>query len=483
MTQPNNNGEIIVKTLNLYVNSNDRSRSSQGGHDSGKISIPFKNISDFSAGENQHLRITLNQFTCNNSFDRCISPNNSFQMYIGSSIRSTANLTSDGVSTPVAVTGGTLISCQLLLPRYDAYSDITLDLANSLGIGLNPIYPSTAATNTTSGFEYKIVRNSGNGRSVPSTSTNYLICEYDPAIGSPSIPNNYGNIGYYQQSGEKILTTVLQIRNKSGAFPQTNWDNTANETALGLFFGDNNDTYIQTGAKPTTLSSFSTFLAEATKCATGAILEANGSDFDLPESITGLGGMFGNVAISTTSSTNDTLTISFSSRCPLQLNTESLLYLRSNLVSRNHCTSNMNETQSTPDPQDTESSNLLAAFPINSDVIYYQNSGADIFQMDILSRSIQNLELFLTDKHGNVDWRTVPYRSTTSYTSNISFTALFKLQIIESPVINKTNTQEEMSGMPPPRFTSNVLNSTTGGRDFTTNNNTTKMASLQFSRR
>ena len=475
-----NQEEIVVKSMNLYINSNDRSRAASGGTDNGVISVPFKNI-DFEAKENQYLRLTLNQFTCSNQFDRNISPNNSFSIYIGSSVIATAALPAALQAT--AVTSGSLFSGQLLMARYDTYADITLDLANAVGIALNNIYGSTVASNTTSGYEYKITRNSGNGRPVPSTSPNYLVMEYATAAGTPSLPNNYDNIGYYQQSGEKILTTNIQIRNKAGAFPNLNWDNTADATAFGIFFGDNNDTYLQVGGKPTTLSSFSTFLQEANKCATGAILDANPANFDLPESITGLGGLFGGLTLSQTGGTaNDTLTISFSSRCPMILNTEPLLYLRSNLVSRNHSTSNFNETQGTPDPQDTEPTNIVATFPINNDTVFYENGGSDIFQLDIMSRNIQNLELFLTDKHGNTEWRTVPYRSTTSYTSNISFTALFKLSIIERPVISVNVVGEEQQGLPPARFTSNVLRRANGGKDDTTNNINTRMAGLQFQR-
>lgn len=475
-----NQEEIVVKSMNLYINSNDRARSANGGKDNGVISVPFKNI-DFEAKENQYLRLTLNQFVCANQFDRNISPNNAFSVYIGSSVIATGALPAGSKAT--AVTSGSLLPAQLLLPRYDSYPDITLDLVNSIGIALNPIYGSTVSTNTTSGYEYKVIRNSGNGRTVPSYDA-YLFAEYDQPSGSPSIPNNYDNIGYYKQSGEKILTTVLQIRNKAGAFPNINWDNTADDTAFGIFFGSNNDTYLQVGGKPTDLTNFSTFLVEAGKCATGAVLDDTPAVFDLPESITGLGGLFGSVAISQTGgSANDTLTISFSARCPMMLNTEPLLYLRSNLLSRNHATSNFNETQSTPDPQDTEPTNVLATFPINNDTIFYQNGGSNIFELDVMARSIQNLELFLTDKHGNTEWRTVPYRSTTSYTSNINFTALFKLQIIERPVISVNVTSEEQQGLPPARFTGNVLSRANGGRDDTTNNINTRMVGLQFGSR
>ena len=228
------------------------------------------------------------------------------------------------------------------------------------------------------------------------------------------------------------------------------------------------------------MSSFDTFLGEANKCSTGNLLDGG---FDLPTSNTGIGGLFGTVTYSTVTTTNDTLLISFSSRCPMVLNTEPLLYLRSNLVTNNHATSNFNQTQSTPDPTDTEPTNIIATFPINTDVIFFQNTGSDLFQTDIMARSIQSLELFLTDKHANTEWRTIPYRSTTSYTSNISFTALFKLQIIERPVISQNIISEEQGNLPPPRFTSNVLLQPTGSRDYAIQNINTRMAGLQFGSR
>lgn len=480
-----NSGEIEVKSMNLYINSNDRARTAAGGQDNGKISVPFKNI-QVEAAENQFLRLTLQQFTTSNQFDRNIAPNTLFSVYIGDGIKTTAQLTALGVTNPTAVTDGTLIAAELLLPRYDAYADITLDLVNAIGIALNPIYGSTPATNTSSGYEYKIVRNSGNGRGVPSNGS-YLYVEYDTP-GTPSIPDNYDNIGYYQQSGEKLMTTQLTLRNKAGgAFPDT-FNNGANSTAFGLFFNSNNDTYLQVGAKPTDLSNFQGFLSEATRCATGQVIDPDTIEGDpdfSPNSNIGLGGLYGSVAYSNTGGVaNDTLTITISQRCPLVLNTEPLLYLRGNLVSTNHATSNYNELQSTPDPEDTEPTNIIASFPINADTIYYENHGNDIFKMDVMARSIQNLELFLTDRHGNADWRVIPFKSTTTFTSNISFTALFKLSVIERAVIQTTPPGADSGlSLPPPRFTSNLLNTANGGKNETYDNINTRMASLQFGRR
>lgn len=477
-----NSGEIEVSSMNLYINSNDRARTASGGQDNGTISVPFKNI-QLEAAENQFLRLTLQQFTTNNQFDRNIAPNNGFSVYIGDGIKTSVELTAAGLS-PTQVTDGSLVGGQLLLPRYDAYADITLDLMNAIGITLNYIYPSSPTSNTSSGYEYKLIRNSGNGRGVPSNGS-YLYLEYDTAAGSPSLPNNYDNIGYYTQSGEKIFTTQMTLRNKAGgAFPDT-YDNSANSTAFGLFFANNNDTYLQVGAKPTDLTNFQGFLSEAIRCATGQVIDpatiASDPDFS-PNSNTGLGGLYGSVSYSNTGGVvNDTLTISFSQRCPMVLNTEPLLYLRSNLVSNNHATSNYNELQSTPDPTDTESTNIIAAFPINADTIYYENNGNDIFKLDVMARSIQNLELFLTDRHGNADWRVVPYNSTTTFTSNISFTALFRLSVIERAVIQTTPpTADSGLSLPPPRFTSNLLITPNGGKNETYDNINTRMASLQF---
>jgi hypothetical protein len=477
-----NQQEIIVQSMNLFVNSNDRARTAAGGQDNGKISVPFKNI-NFECQENQFLRLTLQQFTAHNQFDRNIAPNTSFSIYIGDGIKTTAQLIASGLTGATQVTDGSLVNAELLLPRYDAYADITLDLMNAIGIALNYIYPSSPASNTSSGYEYKLIRNSGNGRGVPSNGSYLYLINAMPS-SSPSIPNNYDNIGYYAQSGEKIFTTQMTIRNKDGsAFPDT-YDNSANSTAFGLFFGNNNDTYLQVGAKPTDLSNFQGFLSEAIRCATGQVIDpatiAGDPDFS-PDSNTGLGGLYGSLTYSNTGGVaNDTLLIQFSQRCPMVLNTEPLLYLRSNLMSNNHATSNFNELQSTPDPTDTEFTNIIAAFPINADTIYYESNGIDMFSMDIMSRNIQNLELFLTDRHGNADWRVVPYNSTTTYTSNISFTALFKISIVERSVIIPNVMTEQGVGLPPPRFTSNVLRTPNNGKDFTTNNINTRMASLQF---
>ena len=443
-----NSDEIIVKTVNLFVSSNDRSRCTNNP-DNGKINIPFKNL-PFEAKTNQSLRMSVMQFTSANQFDRCIAPNNQFQIYIGSAVKTTVELQNAGCANPTVVSGGTLIGAQLLMPRYDNYADVALDFINAIAIALEPIYPSTQSGST--GFEYQITRLSGGGRVVPGNGS-YLFNSIAPGV-APAQPYTWGTIGNFSQNGEKVMTVTMTITNRSGSdFPDQNYNQTIDNQAFGIFFSDTNDTYLQVGGKPSKMSEFPGFLIAAANCARGAVIDGSTGD-DLPANSIGMGGVYGSIV-----AVGPTLTIQISQRCPMVLTTEPLLYLRTNIVSSNHATSNMNEVQGTIDPQDTEPTNILASFAINNDVIFFQESAGDspAFFMDASSKSINNLELFLTDRHGNTDFRLFPNHSTTSYTSNISFTCMLRLQIIEKPVIESNSNIQEQQGMPPARFHSRPL--------------------------
>ena len=463
-----NSDEIVVKTVNLFLSSNDRSRA-VNNPDNGRINIPFKNL-PFQAQANQSLRVSVMQFAASNQFDRCIAPNNQFQLFIGSSVKTFTELQNAECANPVAVAGGTLIGAQLLMPRYDDYASVGLDFINAVAIALQPIYPSTQSGTT--GFDYQITRISGGGRAVPGNGS-YLYNTIAPNT-APALPNSWGTVGNFTQNGEKVMTLTMTITNRSGSnFPDQNWNQAVDTTAFGVFFSNANDTYIQVGGKPSNLENFPGFNAAASDCARGAVIDGGSGD-DLPANLTGLGGVYGGIV-----AVGPTLTITISQRCPMVLTTEPLIYLRSNIMSGNHATSNMNEKNTTPDPQDTENTNILAAFPINNDTIFYQEASGEspTFFMDAASKSINNLELFLSDRHGNTDFRLYPNHSTTSYTSNISFTCLLRLQIIEKPVIEQASTVAEQQGLPPARFHSRPLVQPDGGVNSVLDTSKNRLAS------
>ena len=453
---PNSN-EIVVKSTNLFVSSNDRSRS-VSNNDDGTINIPFKNLPFHTEGPHQTLRISVMNFCAPNQFDRSVSPNNVFSLFIGSAVKTTTEIQNAGCSNPTAVQGGTLIGAQLLLPRYSSYSDIGLDFINAVAIALEPLYPSTESGAT--GFDYQITRLSGGGRTVPGNGS-YLYNTIAPGV-APPLPNSWATVGNYTQNGAKVLTMTMTITNRSGsAFPDANWNQAVDDTAFGVFFDTSNDTYQQLGGKPTNLSAFPGFTAAAQKCAQGVVLDGV-PGVDLPLNLVGLGGVYGGISVD-----GATLTITVSQRCPMVLTTEPLIYLRTNIASSNHSTSNMNEKASTPDPQDTEPSNILATFPINDDIIYFQEASGEypVFSIDASAKSLNNLQLFLTDRHGNSDFRLFPNHSSTSFTSNLSFTCMLRLQVIERPVIEQALTIPTQQGLPPPRYHSHPLVQPDGGKD------------------
>ena len=141
--------EFEVSRSNLYINSNNRSRAPYTIQDDGKIKLNLDAM-DVEASDSQFLRISLLQFSCSNTFDRHISPNTNFYIYVGDQINNTLT------TQTVPMTGGNLIQCYLLGARYNSYSDIFLDVVNATLTGLGRVYP-------TSGHTYSVTRFSGGG--------------------------------------------------------------------------------------------------------------------------------------------------------------------------------------------------------------------------------------------------------------------------------------------------------------------------------
>ena len=80
--------EFEVSRSNLYINSNNRSRAPYTIQDDGKIKLNLDAM-NVEASDSQFLRISLLQFSCSNTFDRHISPNTNFYIYVGDQINNT----------------------------------------------------------------------------------------------------------------------------------------------------------------------------------------------------------------------------------------------------------------------------------------------------------------------------------------------------------------------------------------------------------
>jgi hypothetical protein len=365
---------------------------------------------------------------------------------------------------------GSLVQGQLLLPRYDTYSDVQLDLINSVGIALNPIFPSTP-DGSASGFSYTYTRLSGGGRTAPSNES-FLYSSIQPGI-APALPDTWSNLGHFTQNGERVLTATLEITTRDGsAFPVATWFDTSSgnlndTTAFGLFFSNSSDTYLQCGAKPSDLSgTWQGFSVMSSLCSTGAL--------GAPASYYGLGGVWGSVNVGGTS--NQTLTITITQRCPIVLVPSPLLFLRTNLVSQTYASNNFNEQNNTPDPSDLESSNILATIPIQNDVLFFQesNNAHPTFFLDTKARNIASMELFLTDRHGNTEFRLFPLHSITSFTTNLSFSCLLRIQVIANAVIERPLSVATYENQAPARLASQPLTQVTKNSYY--DNPTTRLA-------
>ena len=96
-----------------------------------------------------------------------------------------------------------------------------------------------------------------------------------------------------------------------------------------------------------------------------------------------------------------TITVVIRTVFKMQLNINKMLFLRTNLSSTNYQSNNFNQRQSVQSSDELSASNILACFPMNTETIYYTNSGGNTWQMDIAQRTIPTLELFLTNKNNN----------------------------------------------------------------------------------
>jgi len=114
---------------------------------------------------------------------------------------------------------------------------------------------------------------------------------------------------------------------------------------------------------------------------------------------------------------------------------------------------------------------------MNTETIYYTNSGGNTWQCDISQRTIPVLELFLTNKNNSELIRDNPNPVVSTPNYNINFQCVLRIEIVERAVIRPGSETQNAPGELPARFTSNVPTNQSHGNDFTRNSNFTRLAS------
>ena len=116
---------------------------------------------------------------------------------------------------------------------------------------------------------------------------------------------------------------------------------------------------------------------------------------------------------------------------------------------------------------------------MNSNIIYYENSGENTWILDIAQRNIPNLELFLTNRHGDPLTLDNPTPSG-QQTYNVSFQCCIRVEIVERSVVQSTNAQRDAAGYASARYSGNVMNTIRQGQNLTRNSVFTRLATKEF---
>ena len=449
--------EFEVSRANLYINSNNRSRAPYTIQDDGKIKLNLDAM-DVEASDSQFLRISLLQFSCANTFDRHISPNTTFHIYVGDQINNTLT------TQIIPVTGGNLIQCQLIGARYNSYSDIFLDVVNATLKGLGRVYP-------TSGHTYSVTRFSGGGPVYAANNGSEITRMGTGADIDflPIAPETWGDLGSYSQNGSKILTASIKIVRTAGSFPVL-FDNAADDTAFGFIFDNKSNGYLQCGAAPTSIADMTSFLTAATEISVGLGV---GTDSTSPLALGSFGGMF---TYSETNVANDTLTITFTPRAPMQFDPSPLLYLRTTATGKNYATSNFSQGNSAANPSIVQPSDILASIPTQRDTIYYESQSSEpMFHIDVNSRSVNDIQLYLSNEYNQDHWRLNAYNAS-YFVSNLAFTCLLRIAIVQKAVVPRSEDEISHDQSVPARFVSQPAGAIRNGRNTYFDNVTNRLA-------
>ena len=458
-----NSGEIVVRKLNLFVNSEDRSADalSDTQFNGSKLSLPLHSLG-ISALDNQFIRLKLENFTCNNTFDNHTAFDQRLYLYTGANAVPKA---SDG-ATPVSA----LNHNYLTLPAYNNYTDVMSDVTSTVA----KLFQQNGYT--TDDWNYSFLNITGTGNLL-----NPLPSAYVGAPANQSPNTGYDDIGYYRQNGVKSLNgSFMLTQNKtlywgaagsgSNVPPTTDgtlaFNNTAAATSMALTANATSDIYLLIGGRK---SKTTRSLVSTTTYETDPILSATGGGSE--NEILTVKTTYTTTGSGTGARTVIIVTVSTVLRMQLQI--ENQLYLRSNLISTNYQTDNYNQREAIQASNLLSASNIFASFPINSNIIHYQASGADTFILECAQRTLPVLELFLTNRHGSVLGTDNPSVPVVDF--NLSFQACIRIEVVERAVIASTAADNNKQGLPPARQ-SGVASSQRLGQDTYLNNNFTRMA-------
>ena len=479
-----NQEEIVVSRRNLFLNSEDRNKdvNSDVAYNGQTLTVPLQNL-NIVANDNQFIRLKLESFMAPNSFDNHAALDQVIYTYFGGNLLPKAN---NGDPLPSAQ----LVHNYLTLPRYTNFQDVMTDTANTIALNFQ------SAGFATDDWDYNFGGIFGQG-----TPLFPAIAGPTPtpkAFSSTTVPSNlqptvtYEDIGYYAQSGYNGIAAYFHITQKnktlywgalnSGQFSPTLTsgslvDNTNSATAIQMTSFQDSDVYLQVGGRKgyTQQKDFPV----GTTAQQGV---SWASDNWLAEDSTAatqnqLFNVTYNTIVTGTGATSRTIiTVVIRTVFKMQLNINKMLFLRSNLSSTNYQTNNFNQRQSVQSSDELSASNILACFPMNTETIYYTNSGGNTWQMDIAQRTIPTLELFLTNKNNNelIKDNANPDVGTPNY--NINFQCVLRIEVIERAVIQQGQEQQNAPGELPARFTSNLSINQSHGNNFTRNSNFTRLA-------
>lgn len=478
-----NQEEIVVSRRNLFLNSEDRNKNvnSDVAYDGQKLTVPLQNL-NIVANDNQFIRLKLESFMAPNSFDNHAAMDQIIYTYFGGNIIPKVN---NGDPLPSAQ----LVHNYLTLPRYTNFQDVITDTANTVARNFQD------AGFPTDDWDYDFSAIFGQGTPLLGAVTG--TGAPPKAFSSTSVPANlqpvvtYDDIGYYSQSGYNGIAASFTItQNKtlywgalnSGQFAPTLTsgslvDNTNSATAIQMTSFQDSDVYLQVGGRKgyTQQKDFpvGTTAQQGVSWASDNWLAEDTTD--------GSQNQLFNVSFSTTingtgATSRATITVVIRTVFKMQLNINKMLFLRSNLSSTNYQTNNFNQRQSVQSSEELSASNILACFPMNTETIYYTNSGGNTWQMDIAQRTIPVLELFITNKNNNELVKDNPNPTVGSTNYNLNFQCVIRIEVIERAVIQQGAEQQNTPGELPPRFTSNVVKVPSHGNDFTRNSNFTRLA-------
>jgi len=479
-----NQEEIVVSRRNLFLNSEDRNKdiNSDVAYNGQTLTVPLQNL-NIVAMDNQFIRVKLESFMAPNSFDNHAALDQVIYTYFGGDLIPKVN---NGSPLPSAQ----LVHNYLTLPRYTSFTDVITDTANTVALNFQ------AAGFPTADWDYDFSGIAGqgtalfpaverNGVTAPSAfSSSSVASKYEPVVA-------YDDIGYYSQSGYNGIAAYFTLtQNKtlywgaenSGSFVPTLTsgslvDNTASATAIQMTSFQDSDVYLQVGGRKgyTQQKDFpvgttaqqgvawatANWIAEATTAGTQNQL------FNVT---------YNTVINGADAGSRATITVIIRTVFKMQLNINKMLFLRTNLSSTNYQSNNFNQRQSVQSSDELSASNILACFPMNTETIYYTNSGGNTWQMDIAQRTIPTLELFLTNKNNNelIKDNANPDIGTPNY--NINFQCVLRIEVIERAVIQQGQEQQNGPGELPARFTSNVSTIQSHGNNFTRNSNFTRLA-------